>query len=476
MAYEFPSDFVWGTATASYQVEGAIHEDGRVPSIWDTFSEVPGNISDASSGEFACDQYHRYPEDIALMKDLGIDSYRMSIAWPRIITAIDSFGTAQVNQQGLDHYKRVLDALRDADITPVVTMYHWDLPQYLQDEGGWVNRDIAYRFADYAEILAHSFGDRVGTWSTLNEPWCTAYYGYGKGRHAPGHHSHPEALAAVHHLNLAHGLALQAVRGVLGDGIDTSVTLNLKVNRAASDAPEDIAAKEQIDRIANEVWLGPMLEGRYDPRIFEDTKQVSDWGFVRPGDLEIAHQPLGSLGINYYSTDYVRRKNDGVAELIAQEQRSGVWEGANVGGENVETLPPTGPLTQTGWNQEPAGLTDILVEISRRYPDLPLLITENGSAWDDTVSADGTVHDPQRVTYLAQHIDALAAALDQGANVAGYFVWSLLDNFEWMSGYTKRFGIFRVEYPTQERIWKDSARWYRELVTTGTIPASGWLQ
>jgi beta-glucosidase len=355
-------------------------------------------------------------------------------------------------------------------------MYHWDLPQYLQDEGGWVNRDIAYRFADYAEVLAHSFGDRVGTWSTLNEPWCTAYYGYGKGRHAPGHHSHPEALAAVHHLNLAHGLALQAVRGVLGDGIDTSVTLNLKVNRAASDAPEDIAAKEQIDRIANEVWLGPMLEGRYDPQIFEDTKQVSDWGFVRPGDLEIAHQPLGSLGINYYSTDYVRRKNDGVAELIAQEQRSGVWEGANVGGENVETLPPTGPLTQTGWNQEPAGLTDILVEISRRYPDLPLLITENGSAWDDTVSADGTVHDPQRVTYLAQHIDALAAALDQGANVAGYFVWSLLDNFEWMSGYTKRFGIFRVEYPTQERIWKDSARWYRELVTTGTIPASGWLQ
>jgi beta-glucosidase len=469
MAYRFPSDFVWGTATAAYQVEGAVAEDGRVPSIWDTFAAVPGTISDASSGEVACDQYHCYPQDIALMKELGVGAYRLSIAWPRIVSSVSPDGKCRVNHKGIDHYKRVLDALREAGIDPVVTLYHWDLPQYLQDEGGWVNRDTAYRFAQYAQILAEQLGNRVGTWSTLNEPWCVAYYGYGKGRHAPGHHSHPEALRAVHHLNLAHGLALQAIRGVLGSEVDTSVTLNLKVNRAASELPEDVAAKRQLDRIANDAWLGPMLEGRYDPQIFADTAHVSDWSFVRDGDLDIAHQPLGSLGINYYSTDYVRRRSSGAAALIEREQRTGVWEGANVGGENIEVLPPAGPLTDTGWNQEPQGLTDILMELSRRYPDLPLIVTENGSAWNDVVAADGTVHDPQRVAYLAAHIEALAAALEQGANITGYFAWSLLDNFEWMSGYTKRFGLFRVDYATQERIWKDSARWYQQLATSGVL-------
>ncbi|MFD0705576.1 GH1 family beta-glucosidase [Alloscardovia venturai] len=458
LAQSFPRDFTWGSATASYQVEGCLDQDGRAESIWDTYAHVLGNIADGSDGSVACEQYVRYEDDIKLMKQVDLDAYRMSIAWPRIFTELNG----KPNQKAIDHYKRVLDTLRAADIKPVVTLYYWDLPQYLQDLGGWVNRDTASRFGDYAAVVAGALGDRVDIWTTLNEPWCSAYLGYAQGRHAPGIRDDAQALAAVHHLNLAHGLGVQAVRSELGDSAKTSVTLNLQVVRAASDKSEDLAAAQQTRRIGNEVWLGPMLEGKYDPQIFEDTREISKWEFIREGDLEKIHQPLNSLGINYYATQYVR-----AAVPENQSPDSNQREDPIVGGKNIEILPPSGPLTAMGWNQEPQGLTDILLEMSQRYPDLDLVVTENGSAWDDEVveeNGERAVHDPQRVHYLSQHLRACHDAIEHGAKLTGYFAWSLLDNYEWALGYTKRFGIFYVDYPTQKRIWKDTARWYQQFI------------
>lgn len=451
----FPEDFIWGTATASFQVEGAAHEDGREDSIWDVYCRQPGKIADGSNGDVACDQYHRYPEDIALMKRMGVGAYRLSVAWPRIVPQAGG----AINQAGLDHYRRVLDMLLENDIKPVVTLYHWDLPQYLQEAGGWANRDTAQRYADYAAVLAKALGDRVQTWTTLNEPWCSAYLGYGNGGHAPGICDYGQALAAVHHLNLAHGLGAQAIRAELGDRAHISVTLNLQVNRADSDDPADLAAKTRADLFANEVWLGPMLAGTYDQRIHDAAEGLSDWSFVRDGDLEQIHQPLDVLGINYYSTNHVRGRSGAGSErnpMPAQDM--------------VETLPPQGPLTAMGWNQEPQGLTDLLMEVSERFPKLDLMITENGSAWEDQVSSDPSfpgdkgVHDPQRVAYLEEHLRAVARAIHEGARVTGYFAWSLLDNFEWALGYTKRFGLIRVDYDTQERIWKDSGLRYAQII------------
>lgn len=493
MAYQFPNDFTWGTATASYQVEGAIREDGRTPSIWDVFCAEPGRIFDHSSGEFACDQYHRYPSDIALMKDLGIGAYRMSVSWSRILPEAGG----PVNQAGVDHYLRVLDMLRDNGIKPVVTMYHWDLPQYLEETGGWPARDTALRFGEYAGVLARAFGDRVDTWTTLNEPWCAAYLGYGCGDHAPGIKDHAAALAAVHHLNLAHGLGVQAVRAELGDAARCSVTLNLSVTRAASPSPDDVAAKRRADLLNNEVFLGPMLEGRYAPELFEATAGVTDWAFVRDGDEATAHQPIDVLGVNYYSTNTVRRRGavaEGLGDASKQVPAAMTPAGLDIHNdpipaqEDVETLPPTGELTAMGWNQEPAGLADLLIELSRRFPGLELMVTENGSAWEDEVTEDESVtgvagpeegvvavvpgrivHDPKRVAYLDAHVRAVADAIEAGAKVAGYYAWSLLDNFEWALGYTKRFGIVRVDYGTQERIWKDSGLRYRQIVRDNAI-------
>lgn len=465
MTFEFPKGFTWGTATASYQVEGAVEEDGRTPSIWDTYCATSGNIVDGSSGAVACDQYHRYPEDIALMKDLGVGAYRFSIAWSRIVPNPDGV----INQRGIDHYKRLLDALRDADIRPVVTLYHWDLPQYLQDRGGWPERDTALRFADYAHALAGAFSDRVDTWTTLNEPWCSAYLGYGNGVHAPGIKDHRQALETVHHLNLAHGLAAQAIHDELGDQAKVSVTLNLAVNIAQTNSPEDLAAKHRADLISNEVFLGPMLEGRYDSEIFEATKDVTDWSFVKDGDVELIHQPIAALGVNYYSTNHVRAAEGLGAAGV------GTHDGAMPAQQMVDTLPPEGKLTAMGWNQEPAGLTELLVNLSRRFSDVELVITENGSAWDDVVEPDSSapggqiVHDPDRVAYLEAHIDALADAIKAGANVTGYFAWSLIDNFEWALGYGKRFGIVRVDYGTQRRVWKDSGLRYKQIVRANAI-------
>ncbi len=466
---QFPADFLWGSATASYQIEGAVDEGGRGPSIWDTFASRPGAVLNGDTGAVAVDHYHRVPEDIAIMRGLGLQAYRLSIAWPRV----QPTGSGEFNPEGLAFYSDLVDQLVAAGIAPVVTLYHWDLPQPLEDAGGWTNRDTAYRFADYARRMAEVLGTRVTLWTTLNEPWCSAYLGYASGVHAPGRTEPALSLAAVHHLNLAHGLAARAVREVLGDDAQISITLNLHVTRAASDAADDVAAKQQVDTVANEVFLQPLLEGRYPAEVAQQTAHLTDWSFVRDGDLELIQVPIDVLGVNYYSTGRVRRLQgapvvgDGTPGPDGHRSSPvSPW----VGCDDVEWLPQPGPHTAMGWNQEPGGLTELLLDLHGRYPGVPLAVTENGAAFEDEVTPDGRVHDVARVEYLHDHIDAVGVAMDAGADVRGYFVWSLLDNFEWAYGYDRRFGIVRVDYTTLVRTLKDSALWYRELVRTGTIP------
>ena len=463
---QLPADFLWGSATAAYQVEGAAQEDGRGPSIWDTFSHTPGKTLGGDTGDVAVDHYHRVAEDVAIMRDLGLQAYRFSVSWPRV----QPTGSGEFNQAGLDFYSRLVDELLAAGIKPVVTLYHWDLPQALEDEGGWTNRQTAYRFAEYGRRLAEVLGDRVHLWTTLNEPWCSAYLGYASGVHAPGVTDEVAALRAVHHLNLGHGLAARAIKDVLGQDAPISVTLNLHVTRAASDAPEDLEAKRRIETIGNEVFLGPMLEGAYPAELFTDTASITDWSFVEDGDLETIRVPLEVLGVNYYSTNRVKHGHfltgDGEPGPDGHRLSSRTpW----VGADDVEFVAQPGPHTAMGWNIEPQGLVDLLLELHTRYPGLPLAITENGAAFVDEVSEDGRVHDQDRVDYLHDHLDAVAAAIEAGADVRGYFVWSLFDNFEWAYGYDRRFGVVRVDYDTLERTPKDSARWYAEVVRTSTV-------
>lgn len=466
---QFPADFLWGSATASYQIEGAATEGGRGPSIWDTFCATPGAVLNGDTGAVADDHYHRVAEDVAIMSALGLQAYRFSISWSRV----QPTGSGEWNEEGIAFYSDLVDRLVAAGIRPVVTLYHWDLPQALEDAGGWTDRQTAYLFADYARTMAEVLGDRVTVWTTLNEPWCTAYLGYASGVHAPGRREQAASLAAVHHLNLAHGLAARAVRDVLGQDTQVSITLNLHVTRAASDSPEDVAALARIDTVANEVFLQPLLEGRYPEPVFAQTAHLTDWSFVQDGDLEIIRQPLDLLGVNYYSTGRVRRLRgepavgDGTPGMHGHKSSEvSPW----VGCEDVEWLPLPGPHTAMGWNIEPDGLTELLVGLHQRYPGLPMAVTENGAAFPDEVAPDGRVHDADRVAYLHDHIDAVGEAMDRGVDLRGYFVWSLLDNFEWAYGYDRRFGIVRVDYDTLDRIWKDSAHWYRELIRTRTIP------
>ena len=469
-ARTFPDDFVWGSATASYQIEGAVNEGGRGPSIWDTFSHTPGKTLNGDTGDVADDHYHRWPEDVRHIADLGLDAYRLSIAWPRVQPG----GTGDFNPEGIRFYSDLLDALIKVGVKPVVTLYHWDLPQELEDAGGWTNRATAEAFAVYARRMAEEFGDRVDVWTTLNEPWCTSLLGYASGVHAPGISDPAKALAAIHHLNLAHGLAAREIRDVLGDETQISITLNLHVVRPDDPSSEaDLAAKAKADEIANESFLGPLLLGAYPSGLLERTAGITDWSFVRDGDLEITRQPLSVLGVNFYSTQRARAWS-GEGE---RQQADGHKDAAGtpwIGAEDVEFLPQPGPQTAMGWNIEPAGLTDLLLELHERFPELPMMVTENGAAFEDEVTVtDGVkrVHDERRVQYLHDHVEALGKARDAGADVRGYFAWSLLDNYEWAWGYDKRFGIIRVDYDTQERIWKDSAHWYRRLATTGALPA-----
>lgn len=459
----FPENFTFGSATASYQIEGAATEGGRGPSIWDTYSHVPGNITNDDTGDVAVDHYHRWEEDLDIIAGLGLDSYRFSIAWPRIIPA----GTGAVNPEGIAFYSRLVDGLLARGITPVATLYHWDLPQPLEDRGGWANRETALAFAEYARVIGEALGDRVAVWTTLNEPWCSAYLGYGSGAHAPGRTNGADALAAVHHLNLAHGLAIRELKRVTTNDPQYSVTLNFHVLRG-----EDEAIR-RIDALANRAFTGPMLRGAYPEDLIADTAAVTDWAFVQDGDLELIHQDIDILGVNYYSTTRVRMW-DGVSERQNADGHKDVGGSPWPGGQDVEFILQDGPYTEMGWNIEPAGLEELLLSLHRDFPNQPLMVTENGASFADTVvTEDGEkrVHDELRTDYLHRHFAAAHRAMEQGVDLRGYFVWSLLDNYEWGYGYSKRFGIVFVDYDTQERILKDSARWYRNLVATHELSA-----
>jgi beta-glucosidase len=463
----FPPGFTFGSATASYQVEGAFDEDGRGPSIWDTFSKTPGKVWNGDTGDVACDHYHRWESDLDLMAELGLGAYRFSIAWPRI----QPTGTGPVNQAGIDFYSRLVDGLRERGIRPVATLYHWDLPQTLEDAGGWASRATADAFERYAEIMGTALGDRVHTWTTLNEPWCSAYLGYGQGGHAPGRHEPAAALAAVHHLNLAHGRAVQALRATSTGDPQYSVTLNFHVLRGQGDGAAE--AMRRIDALANRAFTHPMLRGEYPADLLEDTASVTDWSFVQEGDLSAIHQPIDVLGVNYYSTVTVQMW-DGESPRANADGHKDMGGTPWPGSEDVEFLVQPGPYTAMGWNIDPSGLEDLLVALHEAYPALPLMVTENGAAFDDVVTeeADGpAVHDVDRIDYLRRHFTAAHRAMARGVDLRGYQVWSLMDNFEWGYGFSKRFGIVRVDYDTLERLPKDSAKWYAELIRTRSIPA-----
>ncbi|WP_043628044.1 GH1 family beta-glucosidase [Nonomuraea candida] len=461
----FPPNFLWGTATAAYQVEGAWNEDGRGPSIWDTFSHTPGLVANGDTGDVACDHYHRLEEDLDILAGLGVGAYRFSISWPRVQPG----GSGALNRPGVDFYQRLVDGLLARDIAPVATLYHWDLPQELEDAGGWPARDTALRFAEYARLMGETLGDRVNTWITLNEPWCSAYLGYASGVHAPARTEPAAALAAVHHLNLGHGLAVQALRATAAKDARMSVTLNLHHVRGVSERDAD--AVRRADAVSNRAFLGPMLEGAYPRDLIADTASVTDWSFVKDGDEATACQPLDVLGVNYYNPTLVRQW-DGTS---SKETADGHQDGAAspwIACEDIEFVKQPGPYTEMGWNIDETGLTELLLRLHRDYPDLPTMITENGAAFPDPVGPDGVVHDADRVDYLHRHLTAVTEAIAGGADVRGYFVWSLMDNFEWAHGYAKRFGIVRVDRETMERTWKDSAHWYREVVATGKLPAA----
>ena len=466
----FPPGFVWGTATASYQIEGAAREDGRTPSIWDTYSHTPGRVVGGDTGDVADDHYARYREDVAIMRELGVGSYRFSVAWPRITPQVTERGLGPVNEAGLAFYDRLVDELLGAGIAPAATLYHWDLPQALEDAGGWTNRATAERFAEYAEVVAARLGDRIGTFITLNEPWCSAYLGYASGVHAPGRTEPASALAAVHHLNLAHGLATAAVRRA-APLAQVALTLNLAWVRPASDLPADADAVRRIDGLQNRVFLDPTMRGEYPADVLADTASVTDWAFVRDGDLELIAQPIDALGLNYYSPTVVRAYAGSGPRLEADGHGDGAasaWPAC----EDVEFPPQPGPKTDMGWSIDARGMTELLLRLAREYPGVDLYVTENGAAYPDVLTDDGAVHDDDRIAYLHDHLTAVADAVEAGAPVRGYYLWSLLDNFEWSYGFSKRFGLVHVDYETQVRTVKDSGRWYAEVVRrNGLAPA-----
>ncbi|TCB99283.1 beta-glucosidase [Micromonospora zingiberis] len=448
----FPENFLWGAATAAYQIEGAARDDGRGESIWDTFSRTPGKVYAGHTGDVACDHYHRYADDVAMMAELGLHAYRFSVSWPRI----QPDGSGPVNPRGLDFYDRLTDALLGRGIDPIVTLYHWDLPQTLQDRGGWTARETAEHFATYAAAVYARLGDRIGTWTTLNEPWCSAYLGYGNGVHAPGVQDPGAAFSAVHHLLLAHGLATQALLAA-GAG-RVGITLNpADVRPADADSAADAAAVRLVDGLHNRIFLDPLLVGGYPDDVRKHVARMVEPVFVHDGDEKIIAAPIDLLGINYYAPTYVAGRPDGAGGGGAYPGTAGA----------VEFLPPVGPLTDMGWMIEPAGLTRLLERIATDYPAVPLLITENGAAFPDKGNSDATgpMQDDDRIAYLDGHLRAAHEAIARGVDLRGYLVWSLLDNFEWAEGYRKRFGIVHVDYLTQRRTPKSSARWYQEVIS-----------
>ncbi len=434
----FPEGFIWGTATSAYQIEGAVGEDGRGPSIWDTFCRQPGKIWQGQTGDVASDHYHRWREDIRLMQELGLPAYRFSIAWPRILPE----GTGKVNPAGLDFYDRLVDGLREAGIEPFVTLYHWDLPQALQDRGGWTKRETAEAFAEYARIVAERLGDRVTYWITHNEPFVSSIFGHFTGEHAPGKKSPFDAAWAYRHLMLSHGLAVEALRATLPSSAQIGIVLNLSPVHPASDSPKDRQAAKRLDGLLNRMFLEPVLRGR-----FPSDLQKAFGLLFKPAseDMKRIAAPVDFLGINYY-TRVVARHDSGTPFIQAAA--------VEVEGSERSEM----------WEVYPEGMYEVLTRVYSEYRPARLLVTENGFPFPDAPDPDGRVHDPQRIAYLRRHLLQVHRAVSEGVPVQGYFVWSLLDNFEWAHGYRMRFGLIYVDYETQARTIKDSGRWYAEVV------------
>ncbi|MCI2417853.1 GH1 family beta-glucosidase [Saccharopolyspora sp. K220] len=445
----FPDGFGWGVATASYQIEGGVREGGRGESIWDRFAHTEGKVLGGDTGDVACDHYHRYREDVALMAELGVTHYRFSLAWPRL----QPDGSGALDAAGLDFYSRLIDELLAADIVPWVTLYHWDLPQRLEDAGGWPERDTAHRFAEYAARVHEALADRVRHWTTLNEPWCAAFLGYAEGRHAPGRQDHAAAFRAAHHLLLGHGLAVRDMRANQRDST-FGITLNLYPVDPASDTEQDRDVARRIDGLMNRLFLDPLLRGGYPTDVLGDVAPVLDTSHIRADDEQIIGQPLDFLGVNYYTRHVVAAGPQ--PKVWSPGQPASPW----VGSSDMINVKRGLPTTDMGWEVDPAGLHEVLTRLHREYGPIPLHVTENGAAYPDEPDSAGQVRDPDRVRYLEQHFRIAHQAIADGIDLRGYFVWTLLDNFEWAWGYTKRFGLVHVDYPTQRRTPKDSARWF----------------
>lgn len=441
----FPDGFIWGAATSAYQIEGAWNEDGKGPSIWDTFCRIPGKIRNGDTGDVAADHYHRWEEDVEIMAELGLKAYRFSIAWTRIFPE----GTGEVNRKGLDFYSRLVDKLLAHGIEPFVNLYHWDLPQALQDKGGWPNRDTVYAFAHYAETVARELGDRVSFWITNNEPFVAAIIGHLTGEHAPGLQDPVAAFAAVHHLLLSHGLAVQAIRASTSRKPEVGIVLNLHPVYPASSSEEDQLAARRLDGVINRMFLDPVFFGKYP----EDMMELLGFFFpeIRQGDMETISIPIDFLGINYYTRTVARF--DPEFPLIQASQ-----------------VHPEGNEYSQMWEIYPPGIYEIVMRVWKDYKPASIFITENGVPVPDGVDFDGKVRDERRIRYLHNHLVYLHKAISEGAHVRGYLVWSLLDNFEWAYGYSMRFGLVYVDYPTQKRIIKESGRWYARVIRENGVP------
>ncbi|WP_431924288.1 GH1 family beta-glucosidase [Amycolatopsis tucumanensis] len=454
---EFPPGFAWGVSTAAFQIEGATTVDGRTDSIWDAFCRRPGAVAGGDTGEPAADHYHRFRDDVALMAELGLGVYRFSLAWSRVRP-----DGGAVNPAGLDFYERLVDSLLERGITPWATLYHFDLPQALEERGGWAARDTAHRFAEFAASAAERLGDRVPFWSTLNEPWCSAFLGYAKGIHAPGRQEPRAAVAAAHHLLLAHGLGLAEIRRH-SPRAQAGITLNLYPVRAEDpSSAADRDAARRVDGLQNRLFLDPVLRGRYPEDLLADLEPFGLGACVRDGDLALIGAPIDQMGINYYR-----------GYEVTGTLRPGVEPGGLewVGADGIGFVPDTAAsVTHSGWFVQPEGLTETLVRVHREYPAVPLYVTENGAAYDDSVRPDGWIDDVERVEFLAAHLRAAHAALAQGVDLRGFSYWSLLDNFEWAEGYSKRFGLVHVDYRTQVRTMKRSAHFYADVIRDNAVP------
>lgn len=439
----FPNDFLWGAATASYQIEGAWNEDGKGESVWDRFSHTPGTIFQNQNGDIACDHYHRYEEDVELMSQIGLKAYRFSISWPRIFPE----GRGKLNYKGLAFYERLIDKLLEKNIKPAITLYHWDLPQALEDRGGWLNRDTAKYFSEYANILFYKFGDVVPIWITLNEPWVNAFLGYAWGWQAPGKKDMKGAFIASHNFLLAHGLAVEAYREGGFNG-KIGITVNVAMIYPASNSEQDLKAAEKQDAFGNRWFLDPIFKREY-PKVVWEILERNYWSFSFPSsDIDIISIPIDFIGINYYTRT-----------IVGHDENDPYFGIKRVQGPNEHT--------EMGWEVYPEGLYDILLNLYRDYK-IPIYITENGAAYNDVVD-DGKVKDEKRIYYLKEHIKRAYLAIKDGVDLRGYFVWSLMDNFEWGHGYSKRFGIIYVDYETQKRILKDSAYFYKKVIENNGI-------